>query len=77
MPKVELKKILAEILYKDEGKIKETSRLKEDLGADSLDLIELELTLEGESGTKIRIPQRVKTVSGLSSYIKTKGIDNA
>ena len=48
-----VKKLIAEQLNVDENKIQEDSKLIEDLGADSLDVVEMLMTLEDEFGIAI------------------------
>lgn len=48
-----VKKIIAQQLNTQEGKIKLEDKFIEDLGADSLDIVELIMALEDEFGTKI------------------------
>lgn len=48
-----IKKILAKQLNVEESGITESSKIKEDLGADSLDILELLMTLEEEEGLTI------------------------
>ena len=66
--------LIAEKLGKKPSDIKMTSRLIEDLGADSLDVVELIMTFEDEFG--IALPDedvsKMKTVSDIISYIKKK-----
>jgi len=67
----EVKKMLANQLNIDVKKIEENSRLVEDLGADSLDMIEMLMTLEEKFG--ITIPDEktseLKTVADIANYI--------
>lgn len=49
----EVKKTLAEHLGVDAGTIKKDSKIVDDLGADSLDLVELTMDLEEKFGLKI------------------------
>ncbi len=44
----EVKEIVMEQLSKSEDEVKEDSRFTEDLGADSLDIVELVMTFEEE-----------------------------
>lgn len=48
-----MKEIVAEALNVEIGVLKEDTSFKEDLGADSLDLFELVMTLEEEFGVEI------------------------
>ncbi len=64
--------LIAEKLGKKPSDIKMTSRLIEDLGADSLDVVELIMTFEDEFG--IALPDedvsKMKTVGDIISYIE-------
>jgi acyl carrier protein len=70
--KEELIKIIAEELSVDEAEITLESDLQEDLGADSLDAIQLIMSIENEFD--ITIPEteidNLKTVSDLLKYIE-------
>jgi acyl carrier protein len=70
--KEELIKIIAEELSVDEAQITLESDLQEDLGADSLDAIQLIMSIENEFD--ITIPEteidNLKTVSDLLKYIE-------
>ena len=66
-----IKKVLAEQLGIDESTISDDSNILEDLGADSLDIIEMLMTLEDEYGVTIpddKINQ-VKTVKDVADLI--------
>jgi acyl carrier protein len=62
---------LAEELEIDESRIAETTRFKEDLDADSLDLYELVMELEDRYGVKISEEEatRIKTVGDAVSFV--------
>lgn len=68
----ELKSIIAEELGIDEGRITEDASFKEDLGADSLDLFELVMSLEDKFG--IEIPsedlEQLETVKDVVNYVE-------
>ena len=49
----EIKELIAEILAVDEDKIKPESKLIDDLGADSLSVVELHMEIEERLGIKI------------------------
>ncbi len=67
-----IKQVLAEQLGIDASTIKDDANILEDLGADSLDIIEMLMTLEDEYG--ITIPDdkinQVKTVSEIAELIE-------
>jgi len=68
-----VKEIVAEQLGKDEGEITTNASFIDDLGADSLDIVELVMKMEEEFG--IEIPdeeaEKIKTVNDVVEYIKT------
>jgi len=67
-----IKKIIVEQLGSDEADIKIESSFIEDLGADSLDIVELIMALEEEF--EIEIPdseaEKITTVGDVVEYIK-------
>ena len=68
--------IIKEQLNLDGVEITEDSSFKDDLGADSLDLIELVMALEEEFGVEIPsedLPSIV-TVNDVVEYLKGKGV---
>ena len=69
-----LKKIVAEQLGVDESKIVPSARFTDDLNADSLDLVELIMSLEEEFGTEIsdEDAEKIKTVGDAVQYIEEK-----
>lgn len=69
----EVKKILAEQLHIDAKKIKLDSKIKEDLGADSLDVLQLLMTIEEQYGTTIPDEELEKftTVKDIVNYMET------
>jgi len=77
-----LKKVVVEQLGVEAEEVVPTASLVDDLGADSLDLIELRMSLEEEFSTpsrKIEIPdedaEKVVTVQDAVDYIKELGIE--
>ena len=71
-----MRPIIAEQLNVEESEIKENTKLKDDLGADSLDLFELVTALEEEFG--IEIPsedlESIVTVQDVINYLQNKGV---
>ncbi len=65
--------IIAKELDKDVSNIKMETRLVEDLGADSLDAVEIMFSLEEEFGMEIddESAQTIKTVGDLVKYIES------
>ena len=66
-----VKMIIAEQLGKTEGEIKEQASFLGDLGADSLDIVELIMTLEEEFDTEIsdEEAERIQTVQEAIDYV--------
>lgn len=66
-----LKKIVAEQLNVDEEKVVPSARFNEDLNADSLDLVEMIMSLEEEFGVEIpdEDAEKILTVQDALSYI--------
>lgn len=64
-------KLLAEQLNIDAKTIKPTSKIVEDLGADSLDMIEMLMSLEDEFGISVPDDQvaNLKTVKDIVAFI--------
>ena len=67
----ELKAIVKDLLGADEAKITPEARFREDLEADSLDLVELIMAFEDKFGTEIsdEDAQKIKTVGEAVAYI--------
>lgn len=67
-----VKELLAEQLGMDVNEIHDDSNILEDLGADSLDIIEMLMTLEDEYGVTIPDDQigQVKTVKQVADLIE-------
>lgn len=71
MTEQKVKEILAKQLGVDQGKINENTNIATDLGADSLDLVEILMSLEEEFSVSIpdeAIPT-IKTVGDLVAFI--------
>jgi acyl carrier protein len=68
-----VKKIVMENLGVEESKVTENSSLVEDLGADSLDQVELVMALEEEFGIEIpdEAAEKITTVQKAVEYIKS------
>ena len=69
----QLQEILAKQLNISKDKIKPESRLLEDLNADSLDFVELLMTLEDEFGISIsdEDAKNLKTIDDVCKYIES------
>ena len=67
-----IKEIIVDLLGVDEDKIKPESRFREDLEADSLDLVELIMAFEDKFGAEIsdEDAQKITTVGEAVDYIK-------
>ncbi len=66
--------IIIDLLGADEGEITEGARFREDLDADSLDLVELIMAFEEEFGGEIsdEQAQKITTVGEAVTYINAK-----
>ena len=69
-----VKKLLADQLNIDAGKITENSKVIDDLGADSLDVVEMLMTLEDEFNVTVTDEESVnlKTVGDIVKLIDSK-----
>ncbi|MCP3658986.1 MAG: acyl carrier protein [Bacteroidetes bacterium] len=69
-----VKKIIAEKLGIDEAEIKNDSSFIEDLGADSLDTVELVMEFENVFGVTVSddIVESINTVGDIIEYIKKR-----
>jgi acyl carrier protein len=79
-----VKKIVLENLDVDEKDVVPGARFAEDLGADSLDLVEMTMSLEEEFSTpakKVEIPdedaEKILTIQSAIEYIKKLGIKDS
>lgn len=72
-----LKEIIEEQLNVEKSEITESTTFKDDLGADSLDLFELVMTIEEKY--EIEIPSEdlnnIVSVGDVINYLKDKGIE--
>lgn len=70
-----LKEIIVEQLSVDEDRIKAESSFIDDLGADSLDIVELVMTMEEKYDLEIpdEDAETLKTVGDALTYLKSKG----
>ena len=67
-----VKAILAEQFDVEEDKVTADTDLQEDLGADSLDVVDLLMSIEDEFGVEVPDEEieNIKTVGALVSYIE-------
>lgn len=79
-----LKAIIVEQLGVEEAEVVPTARFAEDLGADSLDLVELIMAIEEKFSTpekKVEIPdaeaEKILTVQDAIDYIKKMGVSDS
>ncbi len=70
----EIKKLISESLSVDMKEIKEDSKFVDDLGADSLDIAELVMSMETKFDVEIpdEDAQKIKTVGEAVDYISNK-----
>lgn len=71
-----IKKMISEALGVSEQAIEDSTHIENDLGADSLDAVELVLNLEQEFGITIASDdeERLRTFGGIIQYLKEKGL---
>jgi len=69
-----VKKIIVEQLSVDAASVTPEASFVDDLGADSLDIVELVMTMEEEFDLEIpdEDAEKIKSVSDVASYIKSK-----
>lgn len=79
-----IKPIVVEQLGVEEENVKPTASFVEDLGADSLDLVELVMSLEEAFSTpekKIEIPdedaEKIITIQNAVDYLKDLGVEDS
>ncbi len=72
----EVKDIIVEQLGVNADQVTDTASFIEDLGADSLDTVELVMAFEAEFGAEIpdEDAEKLTSVGGVISYLKEKGI---
>ena len=78
-----LRKIVVEQLGVEENEVTPTASFVEDLNADSLDLVELVMSIEEEfsdDNTKIEIPdedaEKIRAVQDAIDYLRDRGIED-
>ena len=69
-----VKNIIVDQLGVDEKAVKGSATFIEDLGADSLDIVELVMAMEEEFGMEIpdEDAEKIKTVKDVTDYIESK-----
>ncbi len=67
-------KVIVDQLGVEESKVLSAASITDDLGADSLDTVELVMALEEEFGTEIpdEDAEKIKTVQDIMDYIQSK-----
>ena len=72
-----IKEIVADSLGADVESLTAETSFKEDLGADSLDLFELVMSMEEEFGVEIPSEdlEKIATVGDVIDYLKAKGVE--
>ena len=72
-----VKEIIVEQLEVNAEQVTPEASLIEDLGADSLDTVELVMAFEEEFGAEIpdEDAEKLSTVGGIIEYLKGKGLD--
>lgn len=73
-----VKNIIVEQLNVDGDAVKPEATFIEDLGADSLDIVELVMTMEEEFDLEIpdEAAEKIKTVGDVISYVKSHSKEN-
>ena len=73
-----VKKIICDQLAVESAKVTASASFIEDLGADSLDIVELVMTMEEEFDLDIpdEDAEKIKTVGNVTDYIKAKQTSN-
>ena len=72
-----IKSIIASQLNISEDQVTLEANFKDDLGADSLDLFEMVMSLEDEYGVEIPSEdlEKITTVGAFVDYLKAKGVE--
>ena len=72
-----IKSIIASQLNISEDQVTLEANFKDDLGADSLDLFEMVMSLEDEYGVEIPSEdlEKITTVGAVVDYLKSKGVE--
>ena len=72
-----MKEMVADQLNVDAAEITAETSIKDDLGADSLDLFELVMALEEEYNVEIPSEdlEKLTTVGAVMDYLKSKGVE--
>ena len=72
-----VKKIIGEQLGVKQEEVTNNASFVEDLGADSLDTVELVMALEEEYGVEIPSEdlEKITTVGAVMDYLKSKGVE--
>ena len=75
----QVKKVVVDQLGVSEAEVKKESSFVDDLGADSLDTVELVMALEEAFGMEIpdEEAEKLLTVKDVVDYVKAKGIKDA
>ncbi len=78
-----VKKIIVEQLGVEDSEVKSNASFVDDLNADSLDLVELVMSLEEEfsnESKRLEIPdedaEKIKTVQDAVDYLKEQGVED-
>ena len=67
-----VKELIVEQLDVDEDSVTSGANIQDDLGADSLDVVDLVMSLEEEIGIEIELDQNVETIDDLDKFIQSK-----
>ena len=70
--------IIEEQLHTTGVELTEDLNLKDDLGADSIDLVELVMALEDEYGVEVsyeELEKKVKTIGDIVEFLREQGAD--